>query len=143
MSDRAKILRAINKCLSDALAKFQETMDILDEMGKASIPAGVSTFIIGGYLIKDEEKEYRKALINLDAAERALRPLAIRFRDGRVNASHFTQDSALMLLRDITDFEYRILVGLLVERKSRESVWYRLREIREKVEKAIELIAES
>lgn len=143
MSDRAKILRAINKCLSDALANFQETMDILDEMGKASVSAGVSTFVIGGYLIKDGEKEYRQALIKLDAAERALIPLATRIQDGRVNSSHFTDENAMILLRDITDFEYQILVGLLAERKSRESIWYRLREICEKVEKAIGLIAES
>jgi hypothetical protein len=143
MSDRAKILRAIKKCLSDALTNFQETMLTLDEMSKTSTSAAVSTFIFGGNLMKIDEKEYRKALISLDAAERALLPLAKRIRDGRVNTSHFTDENAIILLRDVIDFEYQILVNLLFERKSRESVWYRLRELSEKVEKAIELIAES
>ena len=143
MSDRVKILRAIKKCLSDALASFQETMNILDKMGETSVSAGVSTPVIGGYLIRDDEKEYRKALITLDTAERALHPLAKRIRDGQVNSSHFNDDQALILLKDLTDFEYQLLVNLLAERRSRESVWYRLREITEKIEKVIELIAES
>ncbi len=140
MTDRARVLYGIKKCLSDAYAYFQETMDVLDEIGRGSLGAGM-TPLVGGYAMGDPDKNFREAIRKLDRAEKALRPLAIRFRDGRVNRSHFIDDRALVLLKDITEFDYQILFVMLAERRGRDSVWYRLREISEKVKEVFGLVA--
>jgi hypothetical protein len=143
MSDRVRVLKAIKKCLSDALSYFQETMDILDEIGKPSASEQIGSVLVGGFFFKDKKQDYAKGLIKLDAAEKALEPLAIRFRDGRVNSSHFKDDDAVSLLNDVIDYEYQLLINLLAERKGRETVWYRLKELSDKIQSIIDLIAET
>ncbi|MFW9912402.1 MAG: hypothetical protein ACFFEU_08015 [Candidatus Thorarchaeota archaeon] len=141
-SDKSKFLKAIRICLSDALGCFQEAMDALDDIGKASSRTAI-TGIFGGIVLKNSEGNYRTAIIKLDAAEKALFPLARRVRDGRVNESHFDSAEALLLLRDIIDFDYGILIQYLSERRGRDSVWYRLREISEKTERVLNLVSEN
>ena len=141
-TDRSKFLEAIKKCLSDASGFFQDAMDALDEIGKASTRTAM-TGIFGGIILKNSEGNYRTAIINLDAAEKALHPLVKRVRDGRVNESHFDNPKALLLLRDIIDFDYGILIKFLSERRGRDSVWYRLREISEKTENVLNLVSEN
>ncbi len=133
-SDRPRILRAIKKCLSDAYDHFQQAMDELDEIGKGSVGPGMAP-IVGGYAMPNPKSKYRAALIELDAAEKALNPLIKRFRDGRVNRSHFENDDAIRLLGDLAGFDFNILIDKLSEQTGRESVWYRLRETCENVEK--------
>ena len=142
MTDRIRVLKAIRKCLIDTKTHFQEVMDILDEIGKPSASAQLGSFVVGGFFFPDKKEEFGKALIVLDSAEKTLEPLAKRFHDGRVNASHFTDDYALTLLSDIIDYDYQILIDLLAERKGRESVWYRLKELSEKIHNVMDLIAE-
>lgn len=141
-TDRSKFLKAIKKCLSDASGFFQDAMDALDEIGKASTRTAM-TGIFGGIILKNSEGNYRTAIISLDAGEKALHPLAKRVRDGRVNESHFDNPEALLLLRDIIDFDYGILIKILSERRGRDSVWYRLREISEKTENVLNLVLEN
>ncbi|RLI49195.1 MAG: hypothetical protein DRO73_07090 [Candidatus Thorarchaeota archaeon] len=140
MTDRARVLRAIRKCLSDCYGYFQETMDELDEVGRGSLGTGM-TPLVGGYAMSDPKNHFRQAIMKLDRAEKALRPLATRFRDGRVNASHFVDERALMLLRDLTEFDYQILFTLLAQRRGRESVWYRLKELSQKAKEVFDLVA--
>lgn len=140
MTDRPRVLRAIKKCLSDAYLYFQETMDLLDEIGRGSIGTGM-TPLIGGYGMSDSTNNYRKAVVALDKAEKSLRPLAVRFRDGRVNSSHFDGGEAMVLLKDIVDFDYQILFDLLSQRRGRESVWYRLKELSEKAKRVFDMVA--
>jgi hypothetical protein len=141
-TERAKFLHAIKKCLSDAHGFFRESMEELDEIGKGSVGTGM-TPLVGGYAMKDPEDNYRVALINLDAAEKALQPLARRIKDGRVNETHFKQADALILLKDLIEFDYQILVEMLAERRGRESVWYRLKELSDKTENVFRLVAEN
>ncbi|MHA1926359.1 MAG: hypothetical protein ACXABV_11620 [Candidatus Thorarchaeota archaeon] len=141
-TDRSKFLKAIKKCLSDAHGFLQDAMDALDEIGKAS-PRTAMTGIFGGLILKNSEDNYRAAILKLDAAEKSLYPLARRVRDGRVNESHFDNPEALLLLRDIVDFDYGILMQFLSERKGRDSVWYRLREFSEKTESLFNLVSEA
>lgn len=141
-TDRTKFLKAIKKCLSDAHGFFQDAMDALDEIGTAS-PRTAMTGIFGGIVLKNTENNYRAAIMKLDAAEKSLNPLAKRVRDGRVNESHFGNPEALLLLKDIVDFDYGILMQFLSERKGRDSVWYRLREISEKTESVFNLVSET
>jgi hypothetical protein len=140
-SDRVKFLRAIQKCLSDAHGFFNDAMESLDEIGKASVGTGM-TPLVGGYAMKDPKQHYRKALIKIDAAEKSLAPLAKRMQDGRVNETHFKNSNALVMLNDLTSFDYKILLHILSERRGRESVWYRLRELSETAEKVFNLVAE-
>jgi hypothetical protein len=141
-TDRSKFLQAIRKCLTDARGFFQETMDVLDEIGKASTRTAM-TGIFGGLVLKNSEGNYRTAIIKLDAAEKSLNPLARRVRDGRVNESHFDSPESLLVLRDVIDFDYGILIQLLSERKGRDSVWYRLHELSEKTERVLNLVSEN
>ena len=143
MTDRIRVLKAIRKCLIDTQTHFQESMDILDEIGKPSATAQLGSFVVGGFFFQDKKEEFGKALIKLDSAEKTLAPLTKRCHDGRVNASHFTDDYALTLLSDIIDYDYQILIDLLAERKGRESVWYRLKELSEKIQNVMDLIAET
>jgi hypothetical protein len=140
-ADRPRTLRAIRKCLEDADQYFQEGMDALDEIGRSSVATGM-TPLIGGYGIRDGKSEFRTALIKLDSAEKALDPLLKRFHDGRVNASHFTSERAILILGDLAEADYEILVKKLLDNTGRESVWYRLRELREKTVELLALIAE-
>jgi hypothetical protein len=141
-TDRSKFLKAIKKCLSDAHGFFQDAMDALDDIGKAS-PRTAMTGIFGGLVLKNSEDSYRAAIMKLDAAEKSLYPLARRVRDGRVNESHFDNPEALLLLKDIVDFDYGILMQFLSERKGRDSVWYRLREMSEKTEEIFGLVMDA
>ncbi len=140
VSDRPRILRAIKKCLSDSFDHFQNAMDSLDEIGRGNIGAGMSP-LVGGYAMQDPKKKYREALIEVDSAEKALAPLVRRFNDSRVNESHFTDDKALVLLKDLAQFDFTMIVDRLAERSGRESVWYRLREISQKVEHVFKLVS--
>ncbi len=140
-ADRQRVLRAIKRCLSDAYEFFQEAMDTLDEIGRVPIGAGITPFV-GGHLIRSPKEHYRRALIKLDAAERALRPLLTRFRDGRVNASHFTTEEALVRMRDLAEFDFSVLIRLLAERRGRDSVWYRMRELCDLIERVFDDVAE-
>ncbi|MGY5852624.1 MAG: hypothetical protein RTU92_03570 [Candidatus Thorarchaeota archaeon] len=139
--DRPRVLRAIKKCLSDSFEFFSDAMDALDEIGKGSVGSGM-TPLVGGYAIKDPKDQYRTALIKLDSAQKAMNPLTRRLTDGRVDQSHFRSEEALLLIRDLTEFDYDILVRSLAERRGRESAWYRMRELREKVQKAFDLVAD-
>lgn len=132
-------MKAIKTCLSDAFGYFTDAMDALDEIGKGSVGTGM-TPLIGGYAMKDSKDNYRTALIKLDSARKALKPLAKRIADERVNDSHFSSGDAIVLIKDVTEFDYDILIDLLSERKGRESVWYRLRELKDKIEKAFRLV---
>ncbi len=140
MSDRSKILKGIRRCLSDACSLFQETIDTLDRIGRADLGAGLTT-LVGGYAMKNPQEDYRRALIILDSAEKALQPLAVRLRDGRVNSSHFEDERAIVLLRDVTEFDYNILINLLSERRGRDSVSFRLIELRKKAKEAYDLVS--
>ncbi len=139
--DRPRILRAIKKCLVDGDKYFEEAQDSLDEIGKGQMGVGM-TPLVGGYAIKDPQDHYRQALIKVDAAEKALLPLTKRFKDGRVNESHFTSEKAIVLLGDLSGMNYTILIQKLLEGSGRESTWYRLKELREKIMELSELIAE-
>ncbi|MDF1540416.1 MAG: hypothetical protein P1Q69_16090 [Candidatus Thorarchaeota archaeon] len=140
-TDRPRILRAIKKCLSDSYDHFQQAMDELDEIGKGSVGPGMAP-IVGGYAMPNPKNKYRSALIELDSAEKALKPLVKRFKDDRVNKTHFKNDDAIRLLGDLAGFEFNILIAKLSEQTGRESVWYRLREICENVEKIFKSVAE-
>lgn len=139
--DRPRILRAIRKCLVNGDKHFQDTQDVLDEVNKGSMGVGM-TPLIGGYAIKDPKDHYRQALIKVDAAEKALLPLTKRFKDGRVNESHFTSERAMVLLGDLAGMNYIILIQKLLEQSGRESTWYRVKELRKKIAELIELIAD-
>lgn len=141
IEDRPRILRAIKKCLVDGDEYFQEAQDKLDELYKASVGVGM-TPIMGGYGMSDSKTYFKQALIHLDSAEKALLPLIKRFKDGRVNKSHFTSERAMVLLGDLAGMNYNILLQKLMEQSGRESTWYRVKELREKVAELIELIAE-
>ncbi len=140
-TDRPRILRAIKKCLTDADQYFLDGMDALDEIGRSSVATGM-TPLIGGYGIRDGKSEFRAAMIKVDSGEKALEPLVKRFRDGRVNRSHFTSDRALVILRDLAEADYEILIKKLVENMGRESVWYRLRELRQMIQELLGLVSE-
>ena len=139
--DRPRVLRAIRKCLVDGDKYFEEAQDALDEVNKGSLGIGM-TPLIGGYAIKDPKDHYRQALIKVDSAEKALLPLTKRFKDGRVNQSHFTSEKAMVLLGDLAGMDYVILIQKLLEQSGRESTWYRLKELRQKISELLELIEE-
>jgi hypothetical protein len=139
--ERPRILRAIKKCLTDADQYFKEGMEALDEIGRSSIATGM-TPLIGGYGMKDGKSEFRTAMIKVDSGEKALEPLVKRFKDGRVNESHFKSEKALVILNDLAEADFDILVNKLMENKGRESVWYRLRELRGKISEILALVAD-
>lgn len=139
--DRPRILRAIRKCLVDGDEYFEAAQNSLDEVFKGSLGVGM-TPLVGGYAIKDPKSHYRQALISVDSAEKALSPLTTRFKDGRVNESHFTSEKAMVILGDLAGMNYNILIQKLTEQSGRESTWYRLKELREKIAELLELIAE-
>ncbi len=139
--ERTRILRAIRKCLVDGDAFFQEAQNSLDEVYKGSVGVGM-TPLVGGYAIKDPKDHFRHALINVDSAEKALFPLTRRYKDGRVNESHFKSQHALVLLGDLTGMDYNLLIQKLREQRGRESTWYRLKELREKIAELLTLIAD-
>ncbi len=139
--DRPRILKAIRKCLVNGDEFFQEAMDELDEIGKGSLGMGM-TPLMGGYGIKDPKTYYRQALTKIDSADRALRPLIIRYKDGRVNESHFTSQRAMLLLEDLEGMDYGILIRKLSDQSGRESTWYRIRELRAKISELLTLIKE-
>ncbi len=141
MTERARYLRAIRKCLSDTHRLFKETMDIIDEMGRASLATGM-TSLIGGYGMSDPNRQYRAALIKLDQAEKSLAPLSKRVREGMINENYFIDREALVLLRDVTEFEYQLLIRYLAQRRGRETVWYRLNELNKKIERLLEMVAD-
>ena len=140
-TDRPRILKAIKKCLINGDEFFQKAMDELDEIGKGSLGTGM-TSLIGGYGIKDPKIYYRQALVEIDSAERALKPLTARVRDGRVNESHFKSQHATLLLQDLEGMDYNILIRKLSEQSGRESTWYRLKELRAKIAELLTLIAD-
>jgi hypothetical protein len=127
--------------LVDADDFFKQAQDELDEVYKGSVGVGM-TPLIGGYAIKDPKSHFRQALIKVDSAERALLPLTKRFKDGRVNESHFTSERAIVILGDLAGMNYNIVIQKLMEASGRESTWYRLKELREKIAELMELIAE-
>ena len=139
--DRSRIIRAIRKCLVNADEFFKEAQDSLDEIYKGSVGVGM-TPLLGGYAIKDPKDHFRQALIKIDSGERALLPLIKRFKDGRVNGSHFTSQDSLVLLGDLAGMDYNLLIRKLLEQRGRESTWYRLKELRDKIAKLVSLIAE-
>ena len=139
-NDRPRILRAIKTCLSDAYEHFNDAMDSLDSIGMGTMGAGM-TPLVGGYAMSDEKDKYRSALVKLDSGRKSLEPLTKRVRDGRVDESYFSSEKAMVILRDIIDYDYDILVDLLAERKGRESVWYILRELGEKVKEVFEMVS--
>ncbi|MGY5856208.1 MAG: hypothetical protein RTS72_06370 [Candidatus Thorarchaeota archaeon] len=139
--DRPRILRAIKKCLVSGDEFFLAAQDALDELSKGSIGVGM-TPLVGGYAIKDPKNHYRQALINVDSAEKALVPLTKRFKDGRVNESHFTSEKAMVILGDLAGMDYNLLIQKLMGQSGRESTWYRLKELREKIAELIDLISE-
>jgi hypothetical protein len=141
IEDRPRILRAIKKCLVDGDEYFQKAQDKLDEVYKGSVGVGM-TPLFGGYAISDSTAPFKQALIIVDSAEKALLPLTKRFNDGRVNKSHFTSERAMVILGDLAGMDYGILIQKLMEHSGRESTWYRVKELREKVAELIELIAE-
>ncbi len=139
--DRSRILRAIKKCLVNGNEYFENAMKTLDEIGKGSVGVGM-TPLVGGYAIKDPKGSFRVALINIDSAENALKPLIKRFKDGRVNQSHFTSEKGMVILGDLAGIEFDILIRKLTEGTGRESIWYRLKELRAKIDELQSLIAE-
>ena len=139
--DRQRILRAIRKCLVDGDEYFQAAQDSLDEAYRGSVGVGM-TPLLGGYAIKNPKDNYRRALISVDSAEKSLLPLVKRFRDGRVNASHFKSEKAMVILGDLAGMDYNLLIHKLGEQKGRESTWYRLKELRAKIAELLDLIAE-
>ncbi|MFW9807446.1 MAG: hypothetical protein ACFFFK_12025 [Candidatus Thorarchaeota archaeon] len=140
--DRPRILRAIRKCLVDGDEYFEAAQNSLDEISKGSVGVGM-TPLIGGYAIKDPKEHYRQALINVDSAEKALLPLTKRFKDGRVNNSHFKSERAMVILGDLAGMDYNIVIHKLKEQSGRESTWYRLKELREKIAELIDLIEDT
>ena len=140
-TDRPRILRAIKKCLVDGDEFFAKAMDALDEIGKGSMGVGM-TPLIGGYGMKDPKSHYRGALFEIDSAERALKPLTTRYKDGRVNATHFKDEKAMILLQDLAGMDYSFLIRRLTESSGRESTWYRLKELRAKIKELLTLIEE-
>jgi hypothetical protein len=140
--DRTRVLRAIRKCLVDGDEYFEAAQDSLDEINKGSVGVGM-TPLIGGYAIRDPKEHYRQALINVDSAEKALLPLVKRYNDGRVNESHFKSERAMVLLGDLAGMDYNIIIQKLMEQTGRESTWFRLKELREKIAELIELIADA
>ena len=138
--DRPRVIRAIKTCLSDTYEHFNDAMDSLDSIGVGSMGAGM-TPLVGGYAMSDEKDKYRSALVKLDAGRKSLRPLAKRVYDGRVDDSFFSSEEAMIILKDVIDYDYNLLIDLLAERKGRESVWYRLREISEKVKQVFTLVS--
>ena len=141
VTDRPRVLKAIKKCLSDAQEHFQDAMDQLDEIGRASLGTGMTAFF-GGDLMPDPKAAYRNARIEVELAEKALYPLTKRFRDGRINAEHFTDEEAMSLLIDLTEFDYQMLIKLLLECKGRESAWYRLEGLSKKAKAVLEKVAD-
>ena len=139
--DRTRILKAIKKCLVNGDEFFQRAMDELDEVGKSSLGTGM-TPLIGGYGMKDQKTYYRQALVHIDSAERSLMPLMTRYRDGRVNESHFKSSHAMTLLEDLEGMDYNILIRKLTEQSGRESTWYRLKELRAKIAELLTLVQE-
>lgn len=140
-TNRPRTIRAIRKCLTDADEYFRDGMDALDEVGRSSVATGM-TPLIGGYGIKDGRSEFRTALIKVDSGEKALEPLLKRFRDRRVNMTHFTSERALVILNDLAGADFDMLVKKLMDNTGRESVWYRLREIRATISELLTLVAE-
>lgn len=136
------MLRAIRKCLVDGDEYFEAAQDSLDEINKGSVGVGM-TPLIGGYAIRDPKEHYRQALINVDSAEKALLPLVKRYNDGRVNEFHFKSERAMVLLGDLAGMDYNIIIQKLMEQTGRESTWFRLKELREKIAELIELIADA
>lgn len=139
--DRPRVLRAIRKCLVNGDEHFKGAQDTLDKVFKGSLGVGM-TPLVGGYAIKDPAEYYRQALIEVDSAEKSLSPLIKRFNDGRVNESHFTSERAMVILGDLAGMNYNILIQKLMVHTGRESTWYRLKELREKIAELLELIAE-
>ncbi|MFX1559868.1 MAG: hypothetical protein ACFFBL_04725 [Promethearchaeota archaeon] len=139
--DRPRILRAIRKCLVSGDEYFEAAQNSLDEIFKGSVGVGM-TPLIGGYGIKDPGDHYRQALIQVDSAEKALSPLIKRFEDGRVNATHFTSEKAMVILGDLAGMNYNIIIQKLSLKSGRESTWYRLKELRDKIAELLTLIAE-
>jgi hypothetical protein len=139
--DRPRILRAIRKCLVDGDEYFEAAQDSLDQMFKGSVGVGM-TPLVGGYAMKDPKEHYRQALINVDSAEKALLPLTKRYKDGRVNESHFTSERAMVLLGDLAGMNYNIIIQKLMEQSGRESTWYRLKELRGKIAELLSFVAE-
>ena len=137
--DRPRILNAIKKCLVNGDEFFQEAMDELDEIGRGSLGAGM-TPLIGGYGMKDPKTFYRQALAKIDSGDRALRPLMARYKDGRVNESHFKEQHAMVLLEDLEGMDYDILIKKLSEQSGRDSTWYRLKELRGKISELLALV---
>ena len=90
--------------------------------------------------MKDSKSHYRGALFEIDAAERALIPLTKRYKDGRVNQSHFKDERAMILLQDLEGMNYSILIKKLVDSSGRESTWYRLKELRAKIADLLTMI---
>jgi hypothetical protein len=140
-TDRPRILRAIKKCLVNGDEFFVKAMDALDEIGKGSMGVGM-TPLLGGYGMKDPKSHYRGALFEIDSAERALKPLITRYKDGRVNASHFKDERAMTLLQDLEGMDYSFLIRKLTESSGRESTWYRLKELRTKIAELLTLVEE-
>jgi hypothetical protein len=138
--DRPRVIRAIKTCLSDSYEHFNDAMDSLDSIGMGSMGAGM-TPLVGGYAMSDNKDKYRSALVKLDSGRKSLEPLAKRIRDGRVDQSYFESERAMVLLKDIIEYDYDILIEFLAERKGRESVWYRLRELGEKVKQVFEMVS--
>jgi hypothetical protein len=139
--DRPRILRAIRKCLVNTDEYFENAMNTLDEIGKGSVGVGM-TPLVGGYAMKDPKSNYRTALINLDSAEKSLKPLIDRYKDGRVDKSHFTSERALVILGDLAGIEFSIFIRKLSEGSGRESIWYRLKELRAKLTELEGLVSE-
>jgi hypothetical protein len=139
-NDRPRIIRAIKTCLSDSYEHFNDAMDSLDSIGMGSMGAGI-TPLVGGYAMSDDKDKYRSALVKLDSGRKSLEPLAKRIRDGRVDESYFESENALTLLKDIIEYDYDLLIDLLADRKGRESVWYRLRELGEKIKQVFEMVS--
>ncbi len=139
--ERPRILRAIKKCLVSGDQFFQKAMNTLDDIGKGSLGYALTPFV-GLYAVKDPKSNYRSALIEIDSAEQALRPLITRFRDGRVNESHFKSKNALVLLGDLAGVDYCIIVRKLVDQSGRDSTWHRRRELRAKIEELMSLVAD-
>ena len=140
--DRARILRATKKCLSDAYDHIQDCMDALDEIGKGALGSSV-TSLIGGFAMKDPKEFYREALIRIDSAENALIPLLKRYNKGMVNETHFKDEKSKVLMTDLIKFDFSGIIATLTERTGRESVWYRLRELSQKVEEIFKLVCDT